>query len=379
MNTIHYSFDTLLLYVAIAFMAAFFIYLSKTGHKYIKRTSKNFPLLLFFLLLTVFASIRMVSFGGLGGKDSYTYELLFKYSFSGSSRFINQDILFGYFNKLIRTFTDNVYIYRTICYAIIVYGYVAFIKYVCPENVSALPFITLMIPYLKSFNTMRTSIAISVFLIGLTLLYRKKDLKAAVLILSTMFIHRISVIFVIFLPFYYIVGKRLNRKNTYKIIISSVVLTAICIGCAFFLRDYILVAEILDSHDMYYLNRSKSGTFSNIIMLIPTFLLIVVWFVKANSIIGNRGDKMRFLEILIAFDCIIIPVAAVFGIWRANEYLYLPRLSLWGVIVFSIAQKFARNSRSLIYLLFFIGFSTWLVYRILREWEPNGLMPYIVA
>ena len=84
---------------------------------------------------------------------------------------------------------------------------------------------------------------------------------------------------------------------------------------------------------------------------------------------------MRFLEILIAFDCIIIPVAAVFGIWRANEYMYLPRLSLWGVIVFSIAQKFARNSRSLIYLLFFI----WLVYRILREWEPNGLMPYIVA
>ena len=116
----------------------------------------------------------MVSFGGLGGKDSYTYELLFKYSFSGSSRFINYDILFGYFNKLIRTFTDNVYIYRAICYAIIVYGYVAFIKYVCPENVSALPFITLMIPYLKSFNTMRTSIAISVFLIGLTLLYRKK-------------------------------------------------------------------------------------------------------------------------------------------------------------------------------------------------------------
>ena len=123
-------------------------------------------------------------------------------------------------------------------------------------------------------------------------------------------------------------------------------MTAICIGCAFFLRDYILVAEILDSHDMYYLNRSKSGIFSNIIMLIPTFLLIVVWFMKANSIIGNRDDKMRFLEILIAFDCIIIPVAAVFGIWRANEYMYLPRLSLWGVIVFSIAQKFARNSRS---------------------------------
>ncbi len=69
-----------------------------------------------------------------------------------SSRFINYDILFGYFNKLIRTFTDNVYIYRAICYAIIVYGYVAFIKYVCPENVSALPFITLMIPYLKSFK-----------------------------------------------------------------------------------------------------------------------------------------------------------------------------------------------------------------------------------
>ena len=219
-------------------MAAFLYICQKPGTNISRGLLKIFRCCFSSFLLTVFASIRMVSFGGLGGKDSYTYELLFKYSFSGSSRFINYDILFGYFNKLIRTFTDNVYIYRAICYAIIVYGYVAFIKYVCPENVSALPFITLMIPYLKSFNTMRTSIAISVFLIGLTLLYRKKRFMAAILILSTMFIHRISVIFVIFLPFYYIIGKRLNSKNTYKIIISSVVLTAICIGCIFLTRLY---------------------------------------------------------------------------------------------------------------------------------------------
>lgn len=377
MNNIHYSSASLLLYIVVAYIAAYLIYLSKTGYKYIKRSPRDLPLYILFILLTVFASIRMVGVGGLGGIDAYNYEVNFKYAFSSTDRFQFQDLLFGYFNKLIRLFTDNVYVYRLICYSIISFGYVYFIKYVCPENVSSLPFITLMIPYLKSFNTMRSSIAIAVFLIGLSLLYRKKDLWAIILILSTMFIHRMSVIYVMFLPFYYILGKIWNRKNARKIIISSVLLAFIFILGADSLRSHILTSSLLDTTDTYYLKR-VSGLSANI-MIVPTILLVIVWFINVSNIDREKTDKIRFLENLVAFDCIIIPVAGVLGMWRASEYMYIPRLCLWGVLVLSIAQRYTRSNRPVIYIFFFFGFSAWLVYRIMREWEVCGLMPYLVA
>ena len=377
MNNIYYSPGTLILYIIVAYAAAYLIYLSKRGHKYVKISPRDIPLYILLLLLSIFASIRMVGPGGLGGIDADGYEATFKYAFAYSNRFLFQDVLFGYYNKLIRLFTDNVYVYRLISYTIISYGYVAFIKYVCPNNVSSLPFITLMIPYLKSFNTMRSSIAIAVFLIGLTLLYRKKDLWAIILILSTMFIHRMSVIYVMFLPFYYIFGKIWNRKNARKIIISSVLLAFIFVLGAYSLRSHILTSSLLDTTDTYYLKR-VSGLSANI-MIVPTILLVIVWFINVPNIDGKKTDKIRFLEILVAFDCIMIPVAEVLGMWRASEYMYLPRLCLWGVLVLSIAQRYVRSSRPVVYMFFFFGFSAWLVYRIMREWEVCGLMPYLVA
>lgn len=192
-----------------------------------------------------------------------------------------------------------------------------------------------------------------------------------------MFIHRMSVIYVMFLPFYYIFGKIWNRKNARKIIISSVLLAFIFVLGAYSLRSHILTSSLLDTTDTYYLKR-VSGLSANI-MIVPTILLVIVWFINVPNIDGKKTDKIRFLEILVAFDCIMIPVAEVLGMWRASEYMYLPRLCLWGVLVLSIAQRYVRSSRPVVYMFFFFGFSAWLVYRIMREWEVCGLMPYLVA
>ncbi len=104
-------------------------------------------------------------------------------------------------------------------------------------------------------------------------------------------------------------------------------------------------------------------------------------YASSSSVYGANGNVPYSTD-----DRVDNPVSLYAATKKSNELmahaygkLYDIPSKLWGVIVFSIAQKFARNSRSLIYLLFFIGFSTWLVYRILQEWEPNGLMPYIVA
>ena len=377
MSSNYFSTGTLLLYVTVAYIAAYLIYLSKTGHRYIKGTSRKRPLMLLFLMLTAFAVMRKVGFGGMGGMDSYVYEIEFINSKWNAGRYEDMDVLFGYFNIFIRAFTDNVHIYRGICYGIISYGYVSFIKSVCPDNVSSIPFITLMIPYLKSFNTMRTSIAIAVFLIGLKLLYERKKVWANVLIVSTMFIHRMSVIYILFLPFYYLIGKDWERKKASTIIFRTIILMAFGLISAFYVRDYVAAASLLDDHDMHYLR--KSYQFSNIVMLLPTFLLIAVWIINVRRLNTIQNEKIKFLEILVAFDCMILPVAAILGMWRANEYLYLPRLSLWGVIILAYIHRFAPKERPLILILFFAIFSGWLVYRIMREWEPCGLMPYLVA
>lgn len=167
MNPAYFSYSTMLFYYFIAIAVTLIVKMAKGNNK-IPTFQENTAYFMLFIILVLFAVLRKVSYH-IGGTDALNYQQYFLSCLNTSSRFEDVDLAFGYFTKLIRSLTNSPVAYRFICYSIIAGSYVYFIKYLCPKGISSIPFLILIWPYIKSFNTMRSSLAIAIFLISLVL------------------------------------------------------------------------------------------------------------------------------------------------------------------------------------------------------------------
>lgn len=370
----YFDLNSLLLYTIIGILGAYCIRLGINN-----RNDVSFPwqtgYVCFILMYVLLAGLRLVTPNGIGGKDTYGYEIEFLDSLLSTSRFDEQDVLFGLYNKVIRSITDNAIVYRFICYFIITYAYVYFINAFCIKRISCIPFIVLMIPYLKSFNTMRSSLAIAVILIGLVLLKKKKTIWSIVLICSSVFIHRMSILFVLFLPFYAIFKNFKYSKSKIRLIFVTSIFTIIAYFSAIYVQDYVLQMGVLEGNDTAYIKMNReSSILETSVTLLPLLLISIMWLICMRKLKTNYDTS--FLKLMVIFDIISTPVAFILGMWRASEYFYVGRLAFWSYLIPAFSSRFNITIRKVINVVFFILFTGWLVYRICREWEPCGLMPY---
>lgn len=369
----YFDIQSLLLYVFIGLISAYTINMSvnyKVNLLYPKQTGYIF----FYIAFAALASLRLVT-NGIVGTDASGYEDIFLNSLSSSSRFEEQDILFGLFNKFVRLFVSSPIIYRFICYSIIVVAYLFFIKSFCKKGISCIPFIVLMIPFLKSLNTMRTSMAIALILLGLVLLKDRKTASGVILIFLSVLVHRMSILYVMFLPFYAIFKHYNFTASNIKLIIVVSSLTVIGYYLALQVQQYAIALSLLDGSDAYYISKNLDASiWESAITLIPLILISVMWIICNRQLSDTK--EISFLKLMISFDIIITPIANILGMWRANEYFYLGRLAFWSYLISIFCCKFEIRSRLLLKIVFGVLFTSWLVYRITREWEPCGLMPY---
>lgn len=368
-NYPYFEINSFVLYIIIGLFGAYCI------NDYIKSKKKNVRgLLFFFIAYASLASFRSVDFA-LGGADALNYQEFFLSSINSLGEYESKDILFGRFTYLCRIITDSPFLYRIICYSIITYAYLLFIKEFSFYNSSSIPFLLLMIPYLKSFNTMRTSLAIAIFTIGIIFLFKKKTLLSIITILSTFFIHRMSILFILFLPYYYIT-KDININITkYKTLLGLVSYMVIGYLVSVMLQEYIKAANLLTGSDSYYLTmNSGKSFFESIVTVVPLCLILIVWYLCGNNLTNN--NKVNYIKLLIFFDILIYPISFLLGMWRANEYLFIERIIFWSILIPSSEKFFKGNSKKIINYSYCILFFLWLGYRILREWEPCSIMPY---
>ena len=369
----YYSAASHLLYTFIGLISAYFINISvnyKSNQTYSSQTGYFF----FYVVLVGLATLRLVT-NGIVGTDASGYEDFFLNSLSSASRFEEQDILFGLYNKLLRNIISSPVIYRFVCYSIIVISYIYFIKSFCKKGISCIPFIVLMIPYLKSLNTMRSSMAIAVILCGLVFLKDRRNLWGVILICTSVLIHRMSILYVLFLPFYAIFRHYKYTNSNIKLIVVVSTLTIIGYYLALQVQQYAIALSLLDGTDAYYISKNLNGSILDAaVMVLPLILLSIMWLLCNKRLKYCRN--ISFLELMISFDIIIAPIANILGMWRANEYFYLGRLVFWSYLIPVFCSGFKVQSRMIIKVLFAIMYTAWLIYRITREWEPCGLMPY---
>ncbi|MGM9900017.1 MAG: EpsG family protein [Bacilli bacterium] len=340
--------------------------------------------LFFFIafLIFVFLAVGRKVDEYCGGADAIVYVNDFvKGDFT---RYSKTDILFGLFSSFIRFFTNNYRIYFFIIYSIIVFSYCYVIKTFCPNYCSFIPLICSIFPFIRSFNTMRSSLAIAVFAIGLCFLKKKKKryiFLSIILAITSCFIHRMLILHLPSILFYYVYKKIGYKINKGKQVIVSILMIVITVAVSIFLRNYIIKFGIFDNDSTADSSYVQASLGTSIISSYPMYfahmcLLVVIWFLD-NKV--RRDDNYLMVKAFCLYDIIIIIPSVVLGIWRANEVLYIFRLIMWGYLVDAEAKLFTTkdNSRLIFRIAVFIVVLGWLIFRIWRTWEKSNLMPYI--
>lgn len=344
-----------------------------------KSSQQHGAFLLFIFLFTFFATFRMVT-GEIGGADALNYVRNFNTILTGSALEIDigRDLEPGFqlFTKIIRHITSDYHIYFLIVYGFICYAYLRFIRANCPKGLIYTPFILIMYLYLRSFNTMRTSFAISFVLIGLTLMDKKKWLSL-LFIVASVFIHRISIMFVPVWIYYYLFNNRLNNLSRVKFVLITGVGIVLLYLTALQIQSLIGITIDLEENDIYYATHNMGENHFERFPLVMGHLLLYGALVFFYDRIKWDGQSV-FLRTLFIYDFFMVPIGVVFGVWRFVEYFYLVRLSLWSIIIYSIACRKSKDNRKIIYLASLVLFGAWLYYRIYKEWDQAYISPYIL-
>lgn len=332
---------------------------------------------LFFLMLLVLAAFRKVSLN-VGGTDAPNYISNFlNIDKGGMDRSGNVEMEWGFqtLTRFVRSFTDDYRVYFAVIYGIIVFGYIKFIKCNCPKGLVYIPFLLLMYPFFRSFNTVRTSVAIAFILMGLSYIDKSKW-KSFLLIAVSVLFHRMSLLFVFVWPFYYLMQRYSPQLSRKKFVIVSLMGIAALYLISLRFQQYAIAYEIMDGADVSYIQDTLG---QNYLMRYPMFfgqlLLLIMLTLNYNSIQWN--SKTISLRTLFIYDLWMIPAGLVLGMWRSIEYLYLVRLSLWAVIIYTMAKKQSSGGALLVKICSFCAFVFWLVLRVYKEYEPCHISPYI--
>ena len=367
----YFDVYTLLIYVSIGILGVVFIQRNNTRESI-------WNCFFFILIFAVLATFRLVG-NDVGGIDAPEYIDLFNHAnMNGVGDRAGSTSIepgFLYLNIIIRKFTDSWRLYFFVIYAFIAFSYFYFIKKMCPKGISVIPFVLLAFLFVKGFNTIRTHVAISILLIGISYIDRRKCLSLFLMATSIM-IHRLSLLFLPIWFFYYVMKKifpECSRIVYFTLGISGMVISLLA---SRYLQDYIMIAGLMDGTDAFYLTKKQDA---NILDSYPMFfaqvLLFLIICLYYNKIKWEK--KSNLLKTLFLYDLCIIPAALTLGMWRFVNYLYVVRLCLWAVVMYNMEYYILKVKRQFIALLLWVIFIGWFAFRFSREWSDTGISPYI--
>ena len=91
------------------------------------------------------------------------------------------------------------------------------------------------------------------------------------------------------------------------------------------------------------------------------------------------NNNNNYLKVFFVYDAVLILPTVVFGMWRANEFLYLNRLGLWSLCIPILGRKILRIDKKLFSLLMSLCFFAWYIFRVAKEWDDLKIMPYSIS
>lgn len=331
---------------------------------------------LLILVLTMFATFRLVGVD-IGGRDTLRYIKQFLQATSGLSEkgsFFSEGLFYEYL-CVIRKFTDNYRIFFLVSYFFISWSYMMYIKKYGRLEYSTIPYVLLAFLFIKGFSSVRTSLAVALITIGLVYIDKRKILSFCLMIASV-FVHRMSVLFIIVILFYYLFKKYLCRISRIKLVIYLGIFIAASIVVSSKLRSIIMTFDWMSSSDLWYVSYKGISLLEKWPMWFAHVLLLVCYLIVARKETETDKEHIAPVKIIFLFDLVILPMALNLGFYRANEYFFINRMVLWGYVVYLGSKFFAENSKQIYKAIVLCLFIAWFVFRLCSEGFDLGIMYY---
>lgn len=341
--------------------------------------------LIVLVIWTFLASFRGVGWG-LGGMDAETYvnDYIGCLKTSSMSEHATSDLLFLWFQQLLRRFTSDYHLFFFISYGFIVASFILFIKRFTFKFSSFIPFVLAFYLYLRGYNTLRSNLAIACTLIGLVNIANSQYKWAYLFMICACFVHKGCILSALSIPYLHVVIKK-SVKYRYIVAMGFILFIS-----AATLRDlFISYASTVDLGGAYgsYASMAKenNGWMSGFTENLMQYLLAIIVLLSISKIrrvmIGYDEKTNRTVNILLYicfFDMMLIPFNVMLGIWRGYEFFYVPRLCMWSVIIFAYIGKMHRHARNITQIILFFGYISWFIFRLSRTYTDSALMPYVL-
>ena len=384
--TLAWSTPTMVLYTVMGFVGAFCIKKNSASLKYEKLSKKCIctPNILWFVIWEVFAVCRLVRYP-IGGADATSYAQFFVNCFHpvGEWETNHIDIMYKLLNQCVRLFTDDYHVMFFVVYAIILISYIVFIEEFRIYEMSCIPFIILVYIYIRGFSSIRTNLGVACILFSLVAMHRKRVKTAFVFAIISGMFQVASLLYALMILCYY-----LNKKKKVKIqycIVGLFIATFVAKLAQYVILNYQIPFLNNGSYRWYATTSTGESFFNNYWKIaFPQIAIAVVYFImykklqRAKQIMkSDDRDKIEFMEWMIVFDILTIPVTFILGIWRGYEYLYIARLMMWAYLIPIMIRCFTNESRKYVITFFLFLFVGWMIFRQYNTWEDSCLMPYI--
>lgn len=385
---LHFDNVSMLLYVLLGLISMWAVQNTKIIET---QTGKTQPLLnkyyvVWGIIWVIVAVFRKVAFK-LGGTDALNYIGFFEKCMhpnaeSFYSHFYN-DICYRLVNQLTHILYPDYHVFFLVVYAFIVFSMMYFCGNYVLKKTNYAPFILLFYLFLRSFNTIRSNLAISVLMVACVFLLKRKYTIAFLVAIVSVLFHKSSALFAMVIPFcWYFRNKTISLKPALCLLVVSIVAVPIL---QIFAIDFITGQDIDGVYQSYISTNIgnsfwKAGwTIAFEQMLLGAFMLFshrkMQRATKTNDDLDN--SRMKIIWNICIFDMLLIPINFGLRIWRGYEYFYVARLVMWGYLIYLWVSTCHHQIRPLINFLLVIAFVSWMIFRVYSTWEDSGLMPYV--
>lgn len=327
-------------------------------------------------MLTLFATFRLVGVD-IGGRDTLSYIKDFLQATSGLSEkgtFFSERLFYEYLH-VIRIFTDNYRVFFLISYLFISWSYMMYIKKYSRLEYSTIPYLLLVFLFIKGFSSVRTSLAVALITIGLVYI-DKRRIFSICLMVASVFVHRMSILFILVFLFYYLFKKYLCRIPRIKLVIYLGIFIAASVVVSSKLRSIIMAFDWMSSTDLWYVSYKGISLLEKWPMWFAHALLLVCYLIVARKETETDKEHIAPVKIIFLFDLIILPMALTLGIYRANEFFFINRMVLWGYVINLGSNFFAKNSKQIYKIIVLCLFIAWFIFRLYSEGFDLGVMYY---
>lgn len=335
-------------------------------------------------LIWIFIGIFRLIDAHHGGTDTPSYIETFKFCFN-KSHSEGLDIFFKYFNLFIRSYTSDYHIYLAAVYFIFVYSYTYFINTFIPSKSSVIPIVLTCYLLFVGFSSLRSNLSSSLLLISIACLMREKKLISISFALMSILTHVSMAMYLPVLFFFYFFKDREIKFKVLLVLFFISVAVGVIVQNSFIAGGFAFLEGLSSGAAYtYYATRSQELSFfdSYVVIAFPQMAMggAMLFFWGKMKIImemdGIDSKKIKGLFLICCYDVITIPIEFTLGVYRGYEYLMLPRLVMWGVIVMLTSDMVGKKHSALVKISYAALFLLWIYTRFNAMYESSHLMPY---